>query len=157
MDIWSQDKLILFIAFVIPGFIAIKVYDLLYPGKTKETSQYLLEAVTYSCINYALLSGGLILIKIDQLYSRHPFWFGVVAFFVLFLFPILMVLLFSWLRSLKFFIDKIQSPDPKPWDYIFRKKESFWIIIISPRVVKSAGFMIRYPTPQPTRKKNKST
>ncbi len=33
MDIGSQDKLVLFIAFIIPGFIAIKVYEILYPGK----------------------------------------------------------------------------------------------------------------------------
>ncbi|HLP44654.1 MAG TPA: DUF6338 family protein [Candidatus Kapabacteria bacterium] len=129
MVIWSQDKLILFIAFVIPGFIAIKVYEILYPGKTKETGQYVLDAVTYSCINYALLSWALVLIRVDQLYTRNPVLFGVVAFFVLFMFPILWVWLFAWVRTKPFFAKRMQLPDPKPWDYVFRKKESFWIII----------------------------
>ena len=28
MDIWDVDKLVLFIAFVIPGFVSIKTYQL---------------------------------------------------------------------------------------------------------------------------------
>jgi len=29
MDIWSADKLLLFIAFVVPGFVPLKTYALL--------------------------------------------------------------------------------------------------------------------------------
>jgi len=38
MEIWEIDKLVLFIAFVIPGFISIKCYQLLFPGTEKSAS-----------------------------------------------------------------------------------------------------------------------
>lgn len=40
MDIWEVDKLILFIAFVIPGFIALKMYELIFPGEEKDSSAH---------------------------------------------------------------------------------------------------------------------
>ena len=55
MDIWDVNKLILFIAFAVPGFISIKVYELLSPRMAKDSSQQLIDAVAYSSINYALL------------------------------------------------------------------------------------------------------
>ncbi|MGE5342569.1 MAG: DUF6338 family protein [Candidatus Omnitrophota bacterium] len=129
MDIWSEGKLILFIAFVIPGFISIKVYEMLYPGEFKDVGHYLLNAVTYSCLNYALLSPVLILIDINELYDNHPIEFGLMALSLLFIFPILWVIILGWLRSRKLFKSKLKLPDPTAWDYIFRKRESYWIII----------------------------
>ena len=55
MDIWEVDKLVLFIAFVIPGFISIKTYQLAFPGIDRATSDQLIDAVAYSSINYAIL------------------------------------------------------------------------------------------------------
>ncbi len=51
MNIWEADKLIIFIAFVIPSFISLKVYDLLCPGSPKDSSKQVVDAVAYSCIN----------------------------------------------------------------------------------------------------------
>lgn len=56
MDIWSLDKLALFIAFVIPGFITMKVYGLLAATGHRDSSQQLIDAVAYSCLNYAVLA-----------------------------------------------------------------------------------------------------
>ncbi len=53
MDILEVDKLILFIAFVIPGFISMKAYQLIFPGMNHPTSEQLIDAISYSCINYA--------------------------------------------------------------------------------------------------------
>jgi hypothetical protein len=39
MNIWEVDKLIIFIAFVIPGFISIKVYDLFVPTERREIGE----------------------------------------------------------------------------------------------------------------------
>ena len=55
MNIWEQDKLIIFIAFVIPGFISLKAYELFFPAQKTESSKQIVDAITYSCINYALL------------------------------------------------------------------------------------------------------
>ena len=55
MSIWEIDRLMLFIAFVIPGFIAIKCYQLIFPDTERATSEKLVDAIAYSSINYALL------------------------------------------------------------------------------------------------------
>ena len=56
MDIWDANKLLLFIAFVIPGFVSLKTYELLCPGAPKESDKLLIDAVAYSSINYAAYS-----------------------------------------------------------------------------------------------------
>ncbi len=55
VDSFEESKLILFIAFVVPGFIAIKAYELLSPSQERDSSSQLIDAVSYSCLNYAVL------------------------------------------------------------------------------------------------------
>ncbi len=51
MKIWDENKLLIFIAFVVPGFIAIKAYELLTPTRYTESSKQIVDAVAYSCLN----------------------------------------------------------------------------------------------------------
>jgi hypothetical protein len=37
-DVWGADKLTLFVIFFLPGFISMKVYDLLVPGERRDFS-----------------------------------------------------------------------------------------------------------------------
>lgn len=55
MDIWEYSKIFIFIMFVIPGFISLKVYEILQVSVSKESSKLIIDAVAYSCINYAVL------------------------------------------------------------------------------------------------------
>lgn len=129
MNIWEVDKLIIFIAFVIPGFISIKVYDLFVPTERREVGKHLIDAIAYSCINYALVFWILILAEKNNLYSNHPFWFFILLVAVLFIFPTIWALVFIKLRKLEFFLKRIPHPISKPWDYVFGKRESYWVII----------------------------
>lgn len=52
MDIWDTNKLILFIAFVIPGFVSLKTYELLVPANMKDSDKRLIDAVAYSSVKY---------------------------------------------------------------------------------------------------------
>lgn len=54
LDIWQADKLFLFIAFVMPGFISIKCYQLFHPGIVRNVADQIVDAIAYSCINYSL-------------------------------------------------------------------------------------------------------
>ena len=56
MNIWEADKLVLFLIFFIPGFVSIKVYDLLIPGEQRDFSKSILEVIGYSALNYGALS-----------------------------------------------------------------------------------------------------
>ena len=129
MNIWEVDKLIIFIAFVIPGFISIKVYDLFVPTERREVGKYLIDAIAYSCINYALVFWILILAEKNDLYNNHSFLFFILIVAVLFIFPTIWALVFIKLRKLKFFLKRIPHPISKPWDYVFGKREVYWVII----------------------------
>ena len=45
MDIWEANKLVLFIAFVVPGFVSLKTYELVFPGVPKDSAQQLIDTV----------------------------------------------------------------------------------------------------------------
>jgi len=56
MDIWSTDKLTLFLIFFLPGFISMKVYDLMVPSAPREAAKSLHEAISYSALNFGFWS-----------------------------------------------------------------------------------------------------
>ena len=54
MDLWSVDKLILFLVFFTPGFVSLKVWDMHIPSERRDFSKSLLEVIGYSTMNLAV-------------------------------------------------------------------------------------------------------
>lgn len=129
MDIWEIDKLFLFIAFVIPGFISLKFYQLMYPGALRNASDQIVDAVAYSCINYALLLWIILAVEASRLQQAHPNFYYLFYVFVLFIAPILWVVLWAWLRSWKIFQKNAPHPIAKPWDFVFQQRKPYWVIV----------------------------
>ncbi len=129
MDIWEPDKLLLFVAFVIPGFISLKTYELLVPGQAKDSSTQLIDAVAYSCLNYAVLLPIILKIKQSQFSVNYPIWHVIFQISVLFVFPVIWVLIWKHLREKNFLQKNAPHPIRKPWDYIFSKRERYWVIV----------------------------
>ena len=50
----NQGTLGLFLIFFIPGFITLKVYDLLIPGEPRDFSKSLFDAIAYSSLNFRI-------------------------------------------------------------------------------------------------------
>lgn len=78
MGIWDANKLLLFIAFVIPDIVSLKTYELLFPGAPKGSDKLLIDAVAYSSINYALLLFPIYAVEIHQIRQSHPTAYRVV-------------------------------------------------------------------------------
>ena len=127
MKVWEIDKLILFIAFVIPGFISIKVYQLAFPGTERPASDQITDAIAYSSINYALLTFPIILVESSSLSQARGFLYYLFYVFVLFIAPILWVLLWKYLRTRGFFQRNAPHPTAKPWDYVFAQRKPYWV------------------------------
>lgn len=129
MDIWQLDKLVLFLGFFVPGFISIRIYDLLVPSERRDFSKYLFEAIGYSSLNFAALLWLIILIHSENFYVHCKILYFIFLFIIIFIIPILWPILFlklsTWTPIARYIIHPIQ----KPWDYIFGKKEAFWVII----------------------------
>lgn len=127
MDIWEVDKLVLFIAFVIPGFISIKAYQLLCPGNERSTSDQLIDAIAYSSINYALLFFPIITVESGSLKNAHSSLYYIFYVFVLFVAPIIWVLVWRHLRTKEFFLRNAPHPTGKPWDLLFSQRKPYWV------------------------------
>jgi len=127
MNIWELDKLALFIAFVIPGFISIKTYELLYPGIQRDSSKQLVDAVAYSCVNYAILIWPIMAVEAGDWRNTHPNYYASFYMFVLLGFPVGLSLMWKLLRTRQFFQRAIAHPTQKPWDYVFAKRIPYWV------------------------------
>jgi len=127
LDIWEVDKLVLFIAFVIPGFISIKAYQLLCPGNERSTSDQLIDAIAYSSINYALLFFPIITVESGSLKNVHSSLYYTFYVFVLFVAPIVWVLVWRHLRTKEFFLRNAPHPTGKPWDFLFSQRKPYWV------------------------------
>jgi len=139
MEIWEIDKLALFIAFVIPGFISIKTYELVVPGESKDSTNQLIDAIAYSCLNYAILLPIIYKLENSQFPTNNPNWHVVFYVFVLFCSPVFWALSWKLLRTQDFFQKNAPHPIRKPWDYVFSKRDRYWVIVTLNDKTKIAG------------------
>ncbi len=129
MDIWDENKLIIFIAFVIPGFVSLKLYELLFPSEHRDSSKQIVDAIAYSCLNYAILLWPITAIEKNNLNSTHPNWYAIFYLFVLFLAPTIWVFVWKWIRENDKFQFFAPHPTQKPWDFVFGKRTTYWVIV----------------------------
>lgn len=129
MDIWEANKLLLFIAFVIPGFVSLKAYELLIPSIPKESENQLIDAIAYSSLNYALLLWPIYEIETHNVRTGYPTAYIVFYVFVLFVAPVSWAFLFKTVRTTQFFQDALPHPVGKPWDYVFSQRKPYWVVV----------------------------
>jgi len=127
MDIWEIDKLFIFIVFVIPGFISIKFYQLVTPGHKSNTSNLLIDAISYSAINYAILLIPIFFTESSNLKDTYPWLYCFFYMVVLFIAPILWVFIWKKLRSSNNFQKNAPHPIPLPWDFVFSQRKKYWV------------------------------
>jgi len=129
MDILAIDKLALFIVFVIPGFLMLKVWGLLSAAGHRDSSQQLIDAVAYSCINYAVLAFPVLSLESSNWRTTSPNWyFGIWAVFVL-LVPITLTFCLWKLRSTDRFQRVLPHPVGKAWDFFFAQRKPLWSVV----------------------------
>lgn len=128
-NIWETDKLLLFLAFFIPGFISLKIYNLLVSRSESDFTKLMFEVIGYSSLNYAALSPLIILIQSNSFYSNHQVWYLFIVFIIIFIAPIIWPIIVFKLLSGQWLRKYLVHPILKPWDYVFGKKESYWIIV----------------------------
>jgi hypothetical protein len=127
----SANAVLILIVFVMPGFICGRVVSFSLPDSEPSNGRLLLTAISLSCLNYAVLSGLLVLAWEDSWYS-NPLALAGVTFFTLFITPILIGLLIPWVvdtrwgRHLRGKLGLIH-PVPKAWDYFFRSRKPCWV------------------------------
>lgn len=129
VDIWDTNKLVLFIAFVIPGFVSLKTYELLFPGTSKDSDKQLIDAVAYSSANYALLLWPIYAIETHGVRDSYPTAYILFYVFVLLIAPISWACAIKALRTTELFQQAMPHPTAKPWDYVFGRRKPYWIVV----------------------------
>jgi hypothetical protein len=120
---------VLFLIVFIPGFISMKVYDLIMPGARRDFSKALYEAIGFSSLNFAALSWLIIPIHAGEFYLNHRVWYLILVFFIIFVMPLICPLLLVRLWTWGPIAALILNPVPKPWDYVFRKRQAYWMTV----------------------------
>lgn len=91
-----------FLVFVVPGFVAMAVYDLLVPSPRRDRAKSMLEVISYSMVNLAITSWLIPWLLRKDLVSERPALFAVGAFFVLAVSPALLAIGVYRLRTARF-------------------------------------------------------
>ena len=130
MDLKSTNDVILFILFFIPGFIMMQVYNLHIAREKIDFSKGLLEAVTFSCINYALCSPLIIWILSNNIATSCTEWFLLLTFVILFILPIFFVKLYLKIIKSKWALkNSIIDVNKSAWDSHFSKRKVYWVVV----------------------------
>lgn len=129
MDIWEADKLVLFIAFVVPGFVSLKTYEVLFPRPQRNTADQLIDAIAYSSVNYALLAVPIFWVEQSGARSSHPVWYALFYVFALLVAPVVWAYALRQLRMTRYLQGYMPHPIAKPWDYVFSRRGEYWIIV----------------------------
>jgi hypothetical protein len=109
-DLTTVQSLLLFLAFLIPGFVSVQVYSLLVPTTPSDFSSRINELFAYSAIHYALTIWFV-------LWSN---WNLIVIYAVVFVVPICWPLLLVGIRRSPL-MRSFPLPDPTPWDGFFAR------------------------------------
>ena len=127
MDIWNLNSLALFIMFVIPGFISIKIYELIVPTCHRSSAHLVVDAIAYSCVNYAILAWPIVQLESTDIRITHLNWYAFSWMVILFIAPVMWAFFWKWLRIMEFFQKNMPHPTERPWDYVFFQRQSYWV------------------------------
>ncbi|MBD9582952.1 hypothetical protein IB269_16290 [Delftia sp. DLF01] len=129
MDIWNVDKLVLFIAFVIPGFLLLKTSAVLGLDSAADSSKQVIDAVAYSCINYAVLAWPILKVESSGLRISNKEMYVAFYAFVVLVAPILLAFGWKFLRTTQQLQKIVPHPVGKPWDFFFRQRQRYWVLV----------------------------
>lgn len=127
-DPWTSDKLVLVLAFFIPGFIATQIWSLFVASDDRDIAKRFPTVVGYSAIHYALTGWLILVAPVGPAQTAA-------AYAVVFVLPILwtpvILLAREWTKWSKVFgsIKKIAqamvTPEETPWDRVFTGRARF--------------------------------
>lgn len=140
MDILEKGKLFLFVLFIMPGFISMRVYRLFHPSADSDTSKVLIDVVSYSCINFSILLILIYLIEINNVFISHPVLYYLFYIFVLIIVPVLLPIILLKIRSCEKVKQVLPHPIGRSWDYFFSTRQCCWVLVTLKNGKKYGGY-----------------
>jgi hypothetical protein len=127
MNIFEPHSLLLFILFFMPGFVSIKVHDLLVPGDARNATAYIVDAVACGTINFIFVMPIAWLFLHYQIESFLALLLA--GILVLLITPLLIAWLYVKLLSSRFMRQHVTGLVKQPWDVVFNRKKGHWVLV----------------------------
>lgn len=127
-ELLNTDSLSLFLYFVVPGFVAMKVYDLIVPSERRKFGESLIEVVSFSMVNLALTFWIIAEINKPEFRSNNSFLYYAATFLVVSVVPAGLAIATHKFLTSRFLRGRMLHPTPTGWDYFFDKGQSCWIL-----------------------------
>ena len=161
-NILKPDTLTLFLYFVVPGFVAIRAYDLLIPAERRDFGAALIEVVSHSLLNWVLFAP---LLAVPNATNPGVLEFGsaLARFGYVFVAPVVLAIATYYFRTarprilrrlLKILRINIVDPMPTAWDEFFARGEPCYMLFHLKSketiggVFSTRSFATAYPGPQ---------
>lgn len=126
--ILSPATLILAVFFIVPGFVAMKVYDLTVPSERRNFGNSLIEVVSFSLLNTLLWAWLVLLLDVRNFPLEHPVWSYLITVLVTIFSPVVLAVGFRKFLDLELIRRAVGDPYPTGWDAFFGRREPCWIL-----------------------------
>lgn len=136
----SPEAIPLVLLFLVPGFIAMKVYGLLVPARERHWGAATIEVFSYGSLNLGLWWWLVMLVQRVEFSSRQPLVFALGTIWILVVFPVLLAILAWRLRRTRFARRWITHPLPTAWDFFFASRQPCWILFHLKNGKRFGGF-----------------
>lgn len=141
MEFCARDNLGVFVFLLVPGFISIKVYELITASDRRNWAESLFETAAYGCIDFAVLYWAFDALDSSVFLLHRPFARYLTWILIVFVAPAIWPVLLHraldsiWLRS------HVLNQTPTAWDHFFSGRKQCWALIHLRNGAMIGGFM----------------
>ena len=124
LELLDLERIDEIIVLIVPGFVSLKVWTLINPTARLQLSNYVLDIVVYSALNFGVLSWILVVTGDSSLSKRIVA--GLVVFVVA---PTVWPLLLRAILNSRRLQGRIVNPIPLAWDHVFGKGDPYFVLV----------------------------
>lgn len=129
MEIIKLQDFWLFVLAFLPGFISVKIHNLIIADEKYDFSKNLLEIIGFSLLNFILFCWLIALnIYFDWIFLQN-FWFYLSIFLIFIVGPVFWPILTNKILRSKYLKKHVVSSSKSAWDYVFQQRKPSWILV----------------------------
>ncbi len=128
-DIFTFDKIIYFTVLFVPGFITLKVHDLIISGPRRDFSKGMFDAVSYGILNFSVFSWLIIFLKRNDFHETNSLIYWGCYFLIIVIAPMCWPILYLKVLTKTSLRHRVVHPVNSAWDWCFSRREAAWVIV----------------------------
>lgn len=118
----------LFLFFIVPGFVALSVHDLIIPASRRNLSEAAIQIISFSMINLVLWIWLIDWMGRSNLHTMHPVRYYLMVVGIVGISPATLAAATIGLRKSSFLRGKVLHPAPTGWDFFFGRRTPCFVL-----------------------------